>query len=177
MAWPHAAGAVAGLVVEALLAWFQLGLTGLYLLCGGTVAVVAVCLFMARRCTTDVGAAGITVGWGFGAGRTYAWHDIRQLYVWQGTGAQAGGRTARMILADGRHRSLPALATSSVYPDADFDGDFHRVVRWWEASTDPADRFPPPPTLRQRISPQWWGVILALVVSAGLFVGVVVANA
>ncbi|MFI0901452.1 hypothetical protein [Streptomyces sp. NPDC020983] len=177
MGWPHGAGAGTVLLAEAAGAYSQLGWAGVCWLCGGTLLIVAVCAFMAKRCTTGVGADGITVSWGFGDGRTYPWHDIRWLYVYRGNGGQLDGRTARMVLADGRHRSLPALATSSAYPGSTFDSDFRRVVRWWEASTDPAERFLPPPTLRQRIPPQWWGVIATLVVTAGLVVGVVVTNA
>lgn len=176
VSWGGVAAVGAGLVVEAAFTLFRMGFGWFCWLFGGTLVVVAACAALARRSVTTVGADGITVGWGLGQGRTYHWHDIRWLYVWQQDAGLGSASTVRMILTDGRHRSLTGLASSSVYPNPDFHHDFARVVQWWEASTDPAERFQPPPKLRHRVSPQILGLVIGLVVSVAVVLGVVLAH-
>jgi hypothetical protein len=173
--WRGVAAAGAGLLVEGVFAFVKLGFGWFCCLFGGTLAFVAVLFAVAQRSMTTVGADGITIRWGFGDRRTYPWHQIRWVYVWQGTGEHSTSLAAKMVLADGRERYLPALAANSVYPSPGFPADFQEVVRWWEASTDPAERFRPP--VRRRSSPQVWGLILGVAITVGVILGTAVLNA
>lgn len=173
--WRGAAVAGAGLLVEGVFAFLRLGFVWFCCLFGGTLVFVAALFAVARRSATTVGADGITIGWGFGDRRTYRWHEIRWLYVWEGAGGHGTSLAAKMVLADGRERYLPALAANSVYPSPDLHADFQQVVRWWEGCTDPAERFRPP--ARRRGSPQMWGLVLGVVITVVVVLGVAVANA
>jgi hypothetical protein len=174
VSWRGLAATGTGLLVEGAFAFFRLGFVWFCCRFGGTLAFVAACFGVAQRSMTTVGADGITISWGLGDRRTYPWHEIRWLYVWEGSAGHGTSLVAKMVLADGRERYLPAVAASSVYPSPDFHADFQRVVRWWEAATAPSERFRPP--ARRRVSPQAWGMILGVVITVGVVLGVVVAG-
>ncbi|MFF4220587.1 hypothetical protein [Streptomyces nondiastaticus] len=163
--WWHIAILGVGVAVEGAAAAAELGAVGFYWLLGGTVVIVGLCLLLALRSWTTVGAAGITICWGFGRGRTHPWHEVRWIDVRETKAEYGVARMARITLADGRRRSLPGLMHSDTYPRPDFDVDFQRVVNWWELSTDQAVRFQPPRRLRDRLSPTALGVILGILIS------------
>lgn len=136
---------------------------------GGTVALVVAGVYVSSRSWTTVGAAGITICWGFGPGKTYSWDEIRWIDVRE-TSSQSGTTHApRIFLQDGRRRSLPGLAHNALYPYPDFETDFQRVVNWWELSTGQETRTQPPKKLRDRVSPVVLGVVLGLVITAVVF--------
>ena len=138
-------------------------------------AVVALGLCLAFRSWTRVGPAGITICWGLGRrGRTYPWREIRWIDVRETDSRNGTSRAARITLADGRRRSLPALRHTGVYPQPTFDADFGRVVRWWKLNTDPAARYLPPDTVLSRRAPTVLGVILVLLIAGSVVL--VVAN-
>ncbi|MGK5548159.1 hypothetical protein ACSNOH_26015 [Streptomyces sp. URMC 127] len=153
------------LAVEGAAAIVQLGATGFYWLLGGTAVIVGLCFLIAFRSWTTVGAAGITICWGFGRGRTHPWHEIRWIDVRETKAEYGVARVARITLANGRRRSLPALQHSDTYPRPDFDVDFRRVVNWWELSTDQAARVRPPLRKRDRVSPMALGLLLGLLIT------------
>ncbi|TQF06253.1 hypothetical protein E6W39_33600 [Kitasatospora acidiphila] len=143
----------------------RLGLTGACWVLGGTVALVVASVYVSSRSWTTVGAAGITICWGFGSGKTYSWDEIRWIDVRE-TGSQSGTTYApRIFLQNGRRRSLPGLAHNALYPYPDFETDFQRVVNWWELSAGQEARTPPPKQLRDRVSPGVLGVVLGLVIT------------
>ncbi|GAA4618502.1 hypothetical protein GCM10023195_83190 [Actinoallomurus liliacearum] len=172
--WPHFAALGLGLAIEGAFAFFRLGIVGSCWLLGGTVALVALGMSMALRSWTTVGAAGITICWGIGRGRTYPWREIRWIDVRETKSQYGTALTARITLADGRRRSLPALQHSTRYPDPDFHVDVQRVINWWELSTDPAARFQPPKRLRNQLTPQAIGLILGLLITIIIVLGVAV---
>lgn len=172
--WPAFAGVAVVVVVEGVVAAVKLGAVGVGWLVGGTVLLVTAGVWSLRHCRTAVGPEGITVSWGFGRGRTYRWGDIRWVHIRDSNSPQQGAsRTARITLADGRRRSLPALQHSAMYPDPCFDANYERVVKWWIAATTPSSRFQPPLRPLQRMSPQTLGVLLGMVISV-VIVGVVI---
>jgi hypothetical protein len=160
------------LVAEGALAFFRLGVVGFCWLLGGTAALAGLGISMVLRSWTTVGAAGITICWGIRRGRTYPWQEIRWIDVRETTSQYGTSLSARITLADGRRRSLPALQHSTRYPDPGFDMDFQRVVNWWKLSTDPAARFQPPKRLRNRLTPTAVGLILGLLIT--VIIGLVV---
>ena len=165
---------VVGLVLIGRVIIGHVGAVGLCLLAGLTAAVLGLGIGAARRSWTRVGPAGITICWGIGRrGRTFPWQEIRWIDVWESRGAHMG-RAARMTLANGRRLRLPALASTSAYPQPTFPEDFRRVLAWWEFSTDPAARFQPRLTLRTRLAPYMFGVAIALLVVAGVVIAQVV---
>jgi hypothetical protein len=117
-----------------------------------------------------VGASGITVSKGLGSGRTYRWEEIRWIDVREGAAQGGTFRYARITLANGRRRTLPALQQSPLYPDPEFDADFQRVVNWWESSTESTSRFRPPEKAWQRMEPGRLGTILGVVISIVIIV-------
>lgn len=124
---------------------------------------------IAVRSWTKVGPAGITICRGIGRrGRTYPWQEIRWIDVWKNDNQGLEIRQARITLANGRRRTLPALRHTRTYPQPTFSADFRRVVEWWELSTDPAARFQLPETSRTRLAPFMPGVILALLITVGV---------
>jgi Protein of unknown function (DUF2581). len=129
-------------------------------------------LCVVLRSWTTVGVAGITICWGIGRGRTYSWQEIQWIDVRETKSGYGRTLVARITLADGRRRSLPALQHSTQYPDPDFHVDFQRVVNWWKLSTDPAARFQPPKRLRNRLTPTVVGLILGLLIT--VIIGLVV---
>ncbi|MEV6975585.1 hypothetical protein [Kitasatospora sp. NPDC093806] len=175
--WPHLAVLIAVFALQGFLAATKLGPVGTAWLLGGTAVLAALGFWVTLRCWTTVGPAGITICWGFGRGRTYPWQEIRWIDVRE-TKAQGGSNilTARMFLAGGRRRGLPALQHSDTYPSPDFEVDVQRVVNWWELSTDPTTRIRPPKQFRDRITPTVAGILVGLLISAvGLLA--VLANA
>jgi Bacterial PH domain len=170
--WPEFSVLGLGLAVEGVTAFLQLGAVGFCWLVGGTAVAIGVGVSFALRSSTRVGPAGITICWGLGRGRTYPWQEIRWIDVRRFKGQFDTSLVARITLANGKRRSLPALQHSARYPSPHFDYDFRRVVDWWQASTDPAARFQPPERLRSKLSPTGLGVILGLVIT--VIVGFVV---
>ncbi|MCO5968227.1 PH domain-containing protein [Actinoallomurus soli] len=164
------------MAVEGAFAFYRLGVVGSCWLLGGTAALVGLGVSMARRSGTTVGAAGITISWGLGRGRLYSWQEIRWIDVRETKSQQGTALSARITLADGRRRSLPALQHSTQYPDPDFQVDFQRVVTWWESSTEPAARFRPPERMRYKLTPQAVGLILGLLITIIVVLGVVMVD-
>jgi hypothetical protein len=160
------------LVVEGVLAFFRLGVVGFCWLLGGTAALASLGISMVLRSWTTVGAVGITICWGIGRARTYPWQEIRWVDVRETKSQYGTSLSARITLADGRRRSLPALQHSTRYPDPHFHVDFQRVVNWWKLSTDPAAQFQPPKKLRDQLTPTMVGLILGLLIT--VIIGLVV---
>lgn len=152
------------MVAEGALGIFRLGLDGFFWIMGVTVVFAGFIGLFTFRSWTRVGPDGITISWGFGRGRTHAWKDIRWVDVRETNSQYGRVLVARMTLANGRRRSLPALQHSSQYPSPEFHADFRRVVNWWHLNTDPAERFQPTAPLSSRMSPSLIGVILGLVI-------------
>ena len=172
--WSQFAGLGLVLVVEGVLAFFRLGVVGFCWLLGGTAVLAGLGISTALRSWTTVGATGITICWGIGRGRTYAWQQIRWIDVRETKSRSGTSLAARITLANGRRRSLPALQHSAWYPDPDFHVDFRRVVDWWKLSTDPATRFQPPKRLWSRLSPTAVGFILGLLITVIIVLAVIV---
>jgi hypothetical protein len=170
--WPHFAALGLGLVVEGGLTFTRLGLAASCWLLGGTVALVALGISLSLRSETTVGAAGITISSGIGRGRSYPWQAIRWIDVRETESQYGPVLAARITLADGRRRTLPALQHSPRYPDPDFRADVQRVIDRWEASTDPAARFRPPERLRNRVTPQVVGLVLGVLITIVIALGV-----
>ncbi|MET8638901.1 PH domain-containing protein [Streptomyces sp. NPDC004680] len=144
--------------------------------CGAFLVLWGVSFFLVRRSRTTVGAEGITISWGMGRGRTHPWDQIRWVDVRETRTNSGTVRTARITLAGGRRRSLPALSHGNLYPLPDFDTDVRRVINWWELSTDPAMRIQPPRRTRDRLTPHALGVILGLVITAVIVIVVLAQN-
>ncbi|MFD5465643.1 hypothetical protein ACFWIQ_22820 [Kitasatospora sp. NPDC127059] len=123
-----------------------------------------------------VGPDGVTICWGFGAGRTYSWQEIRWVDVREtplNSVAGSGGtaRAARIFTTSGRRRSLPGLAWSPMYPAEDFDVNVGRVRDWWESCTEEAQRVRPARQLRDRLTPTKAAIIaVVLIMVVGWFV-------
>jgi hypothetical protein len=134
---------VLGVIGQGVVVFHKLGVVEFLWVTGGLIALLGLGFATSFRSWTRVGPAGITICWGVGRrGRTYPWQEIR----WVDVKETSGGVTslaARITLANGRRRSLPALRHSSTYPQPSFPEDFRRVVEWWELSTDPAARILP----------------------------------
>jgi hypothetical protein len=156
------------IILQGVLGYSRLGAVGTCWVVGLSAAAVIIGIGAALRSWTTVGPAGITICWGLGwRGRTYPWNEIRWIDVRQTDSRYGATRAARITLANGRRRRLPALQHSSAYPQPTFHADFRRVVEWWEQSTDPAARFQPPETLRSRLAPMMLGVSTVLLIVVG----------
>ncbi|SOB86250.1 PH domain-containing protein [Streptomyces sp. 1331.2] len=153
-------------------AW-KLGPLGTFWLVFGTLALGVPLFVISWRSWSRVGTDGITINWGVGRGRTHPWHEVRWVDVRETKGNGSTSYAARIHLTRGRRRSLPGLQTSAIYPAVDFDVNFQRLVNWWEFSTDPTQRSRPGKQLRDRVTPTVFGVILGLVLSAGVIVVVI----
>ncbi|MEU4294251.1 hypothetical protein AB0E63_39035 [Kribbella sp. NPDC026596] len=154
------------LIGEAVYAFYRLGgVVGACWLVGVTAVYVGGGIGAAFRSWTTVGPAGISTCWGLGRrGRTHPWQEIRWLDIRQ-TNTRAGTiLAARITLADGRRRSLPALRDGGMYPQPTFHADFRQVRKWWELSTDPATRFPLPDKSPSRVPRTVLAVILILLI-------------
>lgn len=171
--WPHFAALGLGLVVEGALAFSRLGVVGSCLLLGGTALLVGLGNALACRSWTSVGAAGITICRGIGRGRVHPWREIRWIDVRETKSQYGTVLAARITLANGRRRSLPALQHSDRYPDPDFQADFQRVLNWWESSTDPAARSRPPERVRKQATPQMIGLVLGVLITVIVVLGAV----
>ncbi|MEV0532074.1 hypothetical protein [Kitasatospora sp. NPDC050463] len=164
--WPQFAFLGVLLAAQGTLAAYRLGAVGFCWMLGGTAAIAGPALVISRRCWSAVGAAGITICWGVGRrGRTYPWRDIRWIDVRETKSRFGASYAVRMTLAGGKRRTLPGLQHSDAYPAADFDEQFHRVVNWWELSTDQAARVQPPKQLRDRLSPTALGVVFGILIA------------
>ncbi|AUY51066.1 hypothetical protein C2142_21370 [Streptomyces sp. CB01881] len=159
-------------VIEGTAAADKLGPAPTWWLIAATAVLGGAGFLVTFRSWTTVGAEGITICWGIGRGRTYPWKEIRWIDVRDGSNAMETSRAVRMFLASGRRRSLPGLMHSDTYPAPDFDEQFHRVVNWWELSTDPADRVQPRKQFRDRLTPTVVGIVLTLLIT--VVVGLVV---
>ncbi len=164
---PSAYAALA-LVPTAALGFGFLELTALGTVLLGTLSLVllAPALVKGLRSYSRVGADGITIGWGFGPGRTHSWQQIRWVGV-QGYGA--GGQSTYVVqvhLADGRRRSLPGLHTGPYHQATDFVANAHRVSDYFEASTDPARRVEPQGRSEDWVTPLLIGIPLGLALLA-----------
>ena len=140
---------IVGLVLIARVIFGHVGVVGVCWLAGSTAVVVGLSVGAALRSWTRVGPAGITICWGIGRrGRTFPWQEIRWIDVWESRGAHVGG-AAQMTLANGRRLRLPALASTSAYPQPTFAEDFaasrrlvgvqHRSSRTVPATADVAN--------------------------------------
>ncbi|MEU8583714.1 hypothetical protein [Streptomyces abikoensis] len=174
--WSHFAMLGVVLAAQAVLAASRLGVVGFYWMLGVTAALAGFGFLFAFRSWTTVGAAGITICWGAGRGRTHPWQDIRWIDVRETKSQYGTTLVARITLADGRRRSLPGLQHSNLYPAPDFAVDFQRVVNWWEVSTDRAARVQPPKKTRDRVSPTVAGFVLGLLISVAVVVVVAVQS-
>ncbi|MFD5918199.1 hypothetical protein ACFVYP_25955 [Kitasatospora sp. NPDC058201] len=159
----HLLLAIVVFVFEGTFASVTLGPVWAFWLIGGTIAVLAPVAYCAFRSWSRVGPAGVTICWGIGRGRTYAWQEVQWIDTRETDSRYGSSTVARMFLVGGRRRSLPGLQHSDMYPDPEFGADYRRVVDWWELSTDQGARVRPPRSLRDRISPVMLGFILAVV--------------
>jgi hypothetical protein len=106
-----------------------------------------------RRGWTRVGASGITIGWGFGAGRTLGWHEVRWVEVHHQYLHNSGPvDSVRVHLTNGKRRHLPALRTGGLLVDPQFAAKAEAVLAWWHKSTKRSARIAPEPRRR------WWQV-------------------
>ncbi|MGV9268539.1 hypothetical protein ACWDRR_28170 [Kitasatospora sp. NPDC003701] len=164
--WPQLGFLGVLLVAQGALAVFRLGAVGFFWMVGGTAAIVGPALLISRRCWSSVGAAGITICWGIGRrGRTYPWQEIRWIDVRETKSQYGSSFAVRMTMVGGKRRTLPGLQHSDTYPAPDFDEQFHRVVNWWELSTDQAARVRPPKQLRDRLTPTVAGVVAGILIA------------
>ncbi|WP_030231714.1 hypothetical protein [Streptomyces sp. NRRL S-350] len=161
------------IAVQLVLGTRRLGTLSTVWLVLGTVAAAGLAFTLSWRSWSRVGADGVTVCWGVGAGRTYPWHEVRWVDVRETKANGTASYAARVFLTDGRRRSLPGLATSPIYPAADFDVNVQRVVNWWEYSTHPTQRVKPPKQFRDRLTPMVIGVLATVVICAVGFVVIV----
>ncbi|GAA4485317.1 hypothetical protein GCM10023191_009830 [Actinoallomurus oryzae] len=172
--FPQFAGLGVVVIIEGVFAYLRLGVVGFCWLLLGTAVLVGLGISLGRRSWTTVGTAGITICWGIGRGRTYSWQEIRWIDVRETKSQYGTSLSARITLANGKRRSLPALQHSTQYPDPDFQADFRRVVDWWKSNTDPAARFEPPKRLWNRLTPRTAGFILGLLITVIICAVVVV---
>ncbi|MFJ9444521.1 hypothetical protein ACIRRH_21965 [Kitasatospora sp. NPDC101235] len=168
--WSTFAVPLLALAVETVIGYVKLGAFGMTLLLAGTVLIAVPAWILVLRSWSRVGADGITVNWGLGSGRTYAWQEVRWIDVRETKGNGTATYAARIHLAGGRRRSLPGLSSSTMYPGRNFEADFRRLLDWWKHSTDPAQRVQPQKQFRDRLTPTVVGVVLALVLIPVIYV-------
>ncbi len=161
------------LVLQLAVGSWKLGAVGTFWIVFGTLALGVPAFVVSWRSWSRVGVDGITINWGVGRGRTHPWHEVRWVDVRETKGNGSTAYAARIHLTRGRRRSLPGLQTSAIYPAADFDVNFQRLVNWWEFSTDATQRVEPAKQLRDRVSPTMLGVLLGLVLCAVIVVIVI----
>lgn len=162
------------LIVRAIIG--HVGVVGLCLLAGLTAAVVGLGIGAARRGGAGPGSGrkeSPSAGASGGVVEPFLGRRSDGSTSWESSGAHLGC-AARITLANGRRLRLPALASTSAYPQPTFPEDFRRVVAWWEFSTDPAARFQPRLTLRTRLAPYMPGVTIALLIVVGVVIAQVV---
>ncbi|MFE6056011.1 hypothetical protein ACFQ6N_35145 [Kitasatospora sp. NPDC056446] len=154
------------LVLQIVFGAVKLGAWPTFWMVLATLAFLVPAFVLSWRSWSRVGADGVTVCWGLGRGRTYPWHEVRWVDVRETKANGSTSYAARVFLTDGRRRSLPGLQTSRIYPAADFQVNFHRVVAWWEYSTQPTQRIRPDKQFRDRITPTVAGVLIAVAIVA-----------
>ncbi|MFJ8435178.1 hypothetical protein ACIQ9P_28160 [Kitasatospora sp. NPDC094019] len=163
--WSHLAVLLVVLTVQGFAAVYRLGPVGFLWLAGGTLLLSGLGLWVTVRSWSRVGPEGITICWGLGRGRTYAWDRIRWIDVRTVEGQGDSTSQVRMFLAGGRRRTLPGLLHSDLYPSPDFDEQFHRVRNWWELSTEAAARVEPVRRFRDRITVTAAAVLVTLAIT------------
>ncbi|GAB7183992.1 hypothetical protein ATKI12_3823 [Kitasatospora sp. Ki12] len=162
--WSNLGPLVIVLVLQLAIGSTHLGAMGTFWLVLGTLVLAGGSFALSWRCWSRVDAQGVTICWGLGRGRTYPWPEIRWVDVRETKGNGTASSSARIFLAGGRRRSLPGLQTSSIYPAAEFDVNFQRLVNWWEYSTHPTWRIRPAKQFRDRLTPTVVGLLLAFVI-------------
>ncbi|WP_327287719.1 hypothetical protein [Streptomyces sp. NBC_01198] len=141
--WSTIIPMLAGLLIEGALSFLQLGAVAAGWLMGGTLALLGLIVVSVCRRRTTFSTAGVTICAGFGRGRTHPWQDIRWVGVHRESNQHGDYALLRVTFANGRTRSLPGLGRSTLHPVPDFEANCRKVIRWWEASTDPSMRFHP----------------------------------
>lgn len=174
--WPHFTGLLAFVVIEGAVSAAKLPAAGVCWLLGCTAVLIGLGLCSLLRSRTAVGPEGITVSWGFGRGRTYAWQDVSWIGVRDTQSRHGDSRVARITLTTGRRRSLPALQHSTMYPDPEFDANVARIVAWWESATAPSQRVDLPLRGGQRLSPQTVGLLLGVLIVAVVIAAVLLTS-
>ncbi|MEV7188052.1 hypothetical protein [Kitasatospora sp. NPDC093102] len=172
--WSTFAVPLLALTAESVFCYVKFGALVTVLVLAGILLVAVPAWALVLRSWSRVGADGITLCWGVGSGRTYAWEEVRWVDVREVKGNGTSTRSARIHLADGRRRSLPGLGSSTMYPSESFDTDYRRVVNWWEHSTPPTQRVRPQKHFRDRLTPTAVGMVLGLVALPAIFVVVYV---
>ncbi|MFJ7248779.1 hypothetical protein ACIQWA_29705 [Kitasatospora sp. NPDC098652] len=172
----HLAGALAFLVLMVSVGMVRSGPVFVAWSLGTVVVLFVPVFYSAWRSWSRVGPEGVTICWGFGAGRTYSWAEIRWVDVrtTASSGPYAGSgptRAARIFTTSGRRRSLPGLSWSPLYPTADFDVNVQRLRNWWESSTEEAQRVEPVKQFRDRLTPTTIAIVaVVLIMVVGWFV-------
>ncbi|MFJ9844054.1 hypothetical protein ACIRYZ_27050 [Kitasatospora sp. NPDC101155] len=161
--WSHLSVVLLALAALEGVTVLKLGVAAMYWISSGTLALALPAFVVAWRSWSRAGADGVTVCWGIGSGRTYPWQEIRWIGVRESKGNGTRSYAARIFLVDGRRRSLPGLQTSTLYPIEEFQTNVQRVLDWWESSTPGAERVQPRKQVRDWITPQVAGVLLAVV--------------
>ncbi|MER5780963.1 PH domain-containing protein [Streptomyces mobaraensis] len=142
--WLRFAVLVAVLAGQLTLAHRAFDATAFRWLLGVAVVVVGGSLFVALRSRTVVGAAGVTVSWGVGRGRTHPWHEIRSVDLCGESGSgDTSSLSIRITLSSGRQRSLPGLRRGPMYPARELEADYRRIAERWELGTEGGTRVSP----------------------------------
>ncbi|MEU9044870.1 MULTISPECIES: PH domain-containing protein [unclassified Kitasatospora] len=168
--WSNLGPLLVVIVLQLVFGGMKLGTWGALWLVLGTLVLAVPAFVLSWRCWSRVGGDGVTVCWGVGRGRTYPWHEVRWIDVRETKSNGSTSYAARIHLTDGRRRSLPGLQTSAIYPAADFEVNFRRLVNWWEYSTDATQRVKPAKQFRDRLTPTVIGVLVGIVVVVVVFV-------
>ncbi|MBC2873911.1 MULTISPECIES: PH domain-containing protein [Streptomyces] len=137
-------------------------------LLGVAVVVVGGSLFVALRSRTVVGAAGVTVSWGVGRGRTHPWHEIRSVDLCESGSGDRPSLSVRITLSSGWQRSLPGLRRGSWYPAPELETDYRRITDWWELGTEGGTRVGTAGRRRDRLWRALPVIGLAVLVSAAV---------
>ncbi|MER7705221.1 hypothetical protein ABTX81_20290 [Kitasatospora sp. NPDC097605] len=143
------------------------GPTALYWAIGGT-AVLALPRLLAPSPWSTVGAAGITIRGGLRRARTYPWHEIRWIEVYELDSRFGDFRTLQIHFANGRSRFLSGLVQDRSHPSPDFEEQVWRVRNRWQLSTDPAARVRPPQKFLDLPASQLVGLVVLLLVGTAL---------
>ncbi|MFJ4094529.1 hypothetical protein ACIPYS_23345 [Kitasatospora sp. NPDC089913] len=165
--WSHLAVLLVVLAAQGFAAVYRIGLVGFLWLAGGTLLLSGLGLWTTVRSWSRVGPEGITICWGFGRGRAYAWDRIHWIDVRTVEAQGDSTSQVRMFLTGGRRRTLPGLLRSDLYPSPDFDEQYHRIRNWWELSTEASARVEPGRRFRDRLTATAAGLVIGLLLCAG----------